>query len=446
MSVTVEQNGAVARRLIITIPGDSIEAEMTGQLQALGKNAKIKGFRPGKAPARIVRREYGAAVRGDVIDKLSRSHYAEALENESLEPVALPTFNEGEIGESGDYTFSADLEVFPEVDPQGLETLEIIRPRVEIGDGDVGTVIERLQKQNAEWVNVNRPAEEGDKVTVNFEGLIGGEPFEGNRGEGVAVTIGAGEMIPGFEEGLKGIGVNETRKLELAFPDDYRADEVAGKQAVFEVTATAIEEQKLPEVNDEFAATFGCEEGVEQLRERVRKNMESELESRISEDLQEQVGDRLIDANPVEVPRALVDREIERRKGQMLRRLGVDPDSSGAPNLPSEPYEEVSERHVRLGLVMNALLEREAFQPDPALVEQRIESLTAQMEDPAAAAREVRADNQAMRNIEAMVLEDMIYDWLIEQAKVNEEEKDFLAYMEPKQELGQGNTGGASNG
>jgi trigger factor len=446
MSVTVEQNGAIARRLIITIPGESIEAEMAGQLQALGKNANIKGFRPGKAPAKIVRREYGAAVRGDAIDKLSRSHYAEALRNESLEPVALPTFNEGETGEGGDYIFSADLEVFPEVEPRGLDTLEITRPKVEINDSDVDTVIERLQKQHAEWLAVTRSAQEGDKVTVNFEGLIEGEPFEGNQGVNVAVTIGAGEMIPGFEEGLKGIGVDETRKLELAFPEDYRAEEVAGKQAIFEVSATAIEAENLPEVNDAFAATFGCEEGVEQLRERVRNNMESELETRIGEDLHDQVGDQLIDANPTEVPRALVDREIERRQTQMLRRLGLDPESSTTPNLPREPYEEVSKRHVRLGLVMNALLEREAFQPDPALVEKRIESLTAQMEDPTAAAREVRADNQAMRNIEAMVLEDMIYDWLIEQAKVSEEEKDFLTYMEPKQELGQGNTGDASNG
>lgn len=432
MSVTVEQNGAVGRRLMITIPGDRIESEMEQQLKGVAKSAKIKGFRPGKAPSNMVRREYGAAVRDDVISELMRSHYSEALSSESLNPVDLPKFEDGTFTEDGSFTFAANLEVFPEVDPQGTEGLVVKRPKVEIGDTDIDAVLERMQKQKAEWVATERAAQKGDRISINFEGLVEGEPFEGNRGENVPIELGAGEMIPGFETGLTGIKKGETRQLDIDFPEDYRATELAGKKATFEVTATALEEQQMPEIDDAFAATFGCDEGVSQLRERVRKNMESELEARIREDMHDQIGDQLIDANPVEVPTVLVEQEIERRQRQLMRQLGLEEDAAKIPNLPREPYEEAAQRHVRLGLVMSALVQREAFQPDPARVEKHIDALCAQLDDPATGARELRADNKAMRNIEALVLEDMIYDWLIEQSTVTDEPKEFLAYMEPK--------------
>ncbi len=441
MSVSVENKSAVARRLTITIPGESIETEVSERLKQYGKNAKIKGFRPGKAPASIVRRQYGGAIRADVLQEMMSSHYTEAVQSEGLEPVGSPSLEAGESSADGSFTFTADLEVYPEVEPDGLDRLELKRPRVEIADSDVDVVLERLRKQRQKWVAAERPAGEGDRVIVSFDGTIEGEPFEGGHGENVTVTIGANEMIPGFETGLTGVSAGETRELDLAFPDSYRASALAGKPVHFKITASAVQAAEIPALDDDFAVSFGCTEGgVERLRERVRENMAAELDVRIREDLQRQVGDQLVAANPIEVPRALVDQEVEREQRRLLQRLGIRTEGVRVPELPREPYVEAAERRIRLGLLLGALIKREEFRPDPARVDKHIEALCADLEDPVAGARQLRADSEAMRNVEAIILEDMIYDWLIEQAKVSEEPKEFLAYMEPGDGFGSGAT------
>lgn len=435
MSVSVEQSGALGRRLTVTIPGESIEAEMSRRLETLGKTAKIKGFRPGKAPEKVVRQQYGASVREDVLSELMHTHYSEALAEQALAPVAEPRFEGGRTEADGGFTFTAELEVYPEFEPTGLDTLKLERPVAEITEEDVSEVVERLRRQRREWVEVERAAGEGDRVTVDFEGRIDGEPFEGNRGEGVPVVIGSGEMIPGFEAGLEGILGGETRTLELIFPEDYRVGELAGREARFEVTAVRVEEERLPALDEDFAAAFGCAEGgVERLRELVRANMDEEFAERVRADLQRQVAEQLLAANSIEVPRALVDEEVTRRQREVLRRFGIGTDGTRTPKLPREPYEEAAERQVRLGLILSKLIQREAFRPDPTRMERRIAEYAAGHDDPAARAREIRADNAAMRGIEAIVLEDMTYDWLLERAEIADRSTDFFAFMEPKDE------------
>lgn len=435
MSVSVEQSGALGRRLTVTIPGESIEAEMSRRLETLGKTAKIKGFRPGRAPEKVVRQQYGASVREDVLSELMHTHYSEALAEQALAPVAEPRFEGGRTEADGGFTFTAELEIYPEFEPTGLDTLKLERPVVEITEEDVSEVVERLRRQRREWVEVERSAGEGDRVTVDFEGRVDGEPFEGNRGEGVPVVIGSGEMIPGFEAGLEGVLAGETRTLDLVFPEDYRVGELAGREARFEVTATRVEEERLPALDDDFAAAFGCAEGgVERLRELVRANMDEEFAERVRADLQRQVAEQLLAANSVEVPRALVDEEVTRRQREVLRRFGIGTDGTRMPKLPREPYEEAAERQVRLGLILSKLIQREAFRPDPARMERRIAEYAAGHDDPAARAREIRADNAAMRGIEAIVLEDMTYDWLLERAEIADRSTDFFAFMEPKDE------------
>jgi trigger factor len=425
--------------LTITIPAERIESEVAQRLSELGKNAKIKGFRPGKAPANVVKREYGGAVRGDVVGELMRSHYADAVTEQALNPVSAADLEIGEPGADGSFVFTAELEVYPEVEPVGLDSLDLRRPRIEIGDGDVDVVLDRLRHQRQIWKAVDRPAAEGDRVVVNFEGRVDGEPFEGSQDENVPVAIGGAEMIPGFETGLVGMSSGETRGLDLAFPDNYRASELAGRPVHFEVTANEVQGSELPALDEDFAADFGCAEGVAQLREHVHENMETELAARIRDDLQRQVGNQLVEANPIEVPRALADQEVERQQRRLLQRLGIDPDGARAPQLPREPYVETAKRQIRLGLIMNALIEREALRPDPARVDPHIAALAAETDDPERAVREIRADSSAMRNVEALVLEDMAYDWLIEQAEVSEEPMEFLAYMEPKEKTTEAN-------
>ncbi len=434
MQVSVEESGALSRRLTVTIPGERIEEEVSRRLEDFARRAKVKGFRPGKAPKKVVRQQYGASVREDVIEEMVRAHYADALSSEKLAPVAAPAFQPGETATDGSYTFTAEFEVFPEFEPAGLSGITLTKPRVEITDADVDEVLSRLQRQRATWVEVAREAKDGDRVSVDFEGRIDGEPFEGNSASDMPVILGADQAIPGFEQGLIGVRAGESRVLDLSFPEDYRKAELAGKPVRFEVAVKKIEQQELPDLDNAFAADLGVTEGgIDQLRERVRENMAQELEERIRSELQRQAGDALLEANLIEVPGALVDEEVVRQQRAALRRLGLSPEDSSAANLPREPFVEEAERRVRLGLILSRVIEVEAFRPDPARVEEKIASFTAGADDPAAQARTIRADNEAMRRVEALVLEEMAYDWLIEQAEMQEEPKAFFEFMEPRQ-------------
>lgn len=433
MQVSVEESGALERRLTVTIAGENIEAEVARRLEGLGKNAKIKGFRPGKAPPSVVRQRYGDTVREDVIDELQRSHYVDAVTEQRLSPAGQPRFSAGETAEDGSYTFVAEVEVYPEFEPQGTDSLDLVRPRIEISDTDVDEVLERLRRQRGVWREVDRPARSGDQVIVDFEGRVEGQAFEGNRATEMPLVLGSGELIPGFEEGLVGVAAGETRTLDLKFPEAYRKSELAGRAASFEVVARRVEERELPPLDEAFAAQFGIAEGgVAALREKVRENMAGELEEKIRADLRRQANEQLLESNEsVSVPTALVDEEIRRRQSATLRQLGISPEGGRVPQLPRDPFVAEAERRVRLGLILSRLVESEGFRPDPQRVSGRIEELAAAAADPGAEARRLRADNHLMRHVEAQVLEDMAYDWLFRQAATGERASTFFEYMEP---------------
>ena len=435
MQVSVEQKGPLGRRLTVTIPGDRIEQEVSKRLEGMGRNAKIKGFRPGKAPAKVVRQQYGAAVREDVLADLVRSHYAEAVQDQELSPVAAPAVEPGTSGDDGSYTFTVELEVYPEFDVKDIKGAKLNRPKVEITDADVDTILDRLRKQHEHWHEVERAAAEGDQVVIDFEGRIDGEPFEGNSGKDMPLVLGSGSVIPGFEEGLSGAKAGETRTLDLKFPDDYSKQELAGKPVQFEVTVKRVEESHLPELDDDFAARMGIEEGgVERLREKVRENMQNELDTRVRTELERQAGDALLEANKIDVPEALVEEEILRQQRAVMRQFGIQVESDSRPDLPREPFVEKAERRVRLGLALSKLIEREQFSPEPERIERKIESFAADTADPAAQARAIRADNSVMRQIESLVLEEVAYDWLIDQAAIKDEPKGFFEFIEPEKE------------
>lgn len=434
LRISVESPSALQRRLRVAIPGDSIEQEIERRLKDVGKRAKIKGFRPGKAPTRVVRQQYGPSVRQDVVTDLVQSHYVDAVAQEKLSPVGVPKITPEEPDEAGDVHFVAEFEVYPEVALQGLDTLKITRPEVTIEESDVDEIIGRLRRQRGDWVPVDREAQLEDRVVVDFEGDIAGQPFEGNSGKETAIVLGSGEFIPGFEEGIAGIKAGEERDLNLVFPDDYQRRDLAGEKAHFKVTAHRVEELELPELNDDLAKAFGIEEGgIEALREQVRENMGEELANRIRDHDIQAIGDALVEANPIEVPQALVDDEIRRRQRSTLRRLGLSSDDKRMPDLPREPYVEAAERQVRLGLIIGQLVEQEGFRPDVDAVNRRIEEIAQQSEDPAAAVSAIRANADLMRQVEAAVLEDMTFDWLLDRASVEHEKREFFDFVEPKQ-------------
>ncbi|MGA7965278.1 MAG: trigger factor [Gammaproteobacteria bacterium] len=435
MQVSVEQSGSLGRRVTVTIPGDQIEQEVARRLDDVAKRSKIKGFRPGKAPAKVVRQQYGEAVREDVLADLVRSHYAQALQGENISPVSAPTVEPGETATDGSYTFTAELEVYPEFEVKDIADASLVRPQVEISEADVDAILDRLRSQHQHWNAVERAATEGDQVVIDFEGRIEGEPFDGNSATDMPLVLGSGSVIPGFEQGLIGAEAGATRTLDLAFPEDYSKAELAGKPVSFEVTVKRVEESHLPELNEDFAAHMGIEEGgLTRLREKVRENMQNELDARIRSEMEKQASDALLAANAIDVPKALVDDEIVRQQRATMRQFGLQVDSDSVPDLPREPFVEKAERRVRLGLALSQLIEREQFQPDPARVERKIEEFAADAEDSAAQARAMRADNGMMRQVESLVLEEIAYDWLIEQAQVSEEPKGFFEFIEPEKD------------
>lgn len=435
MQVSVEQNGPLGRRLTVTIPGERIEEEVSKRLVGVGRNAKIKGFRPGKAPASVVRQQYGAAIREDVLGELVRSHYVEAIQGQDLSPVAAPEVRPGETSEDGSFTFTADIEVYPEFEVKDIKGARLTRPRVEITDSDVDTVLERLRKQHQHWHAVDRSAARDDQVVIDFEGRIAGEPFEGNSAKDMPLTLGSNSLIPGFEDGLVGARAGETRTLDLTFPEDYSKEALAGKPVRFEVTVKRVEESHLPELDDAFAERMGVEEGgLESLRGKVLENMQGELENRTREEMRRQIGDALIAANEIDVPTALLDEEILRQQRAVMRQFGLQVEPGSTPDLPREPFVEKAERQVRLGLALGQLIERESFQPEPARVEDKIAGLAAQAPDPAAQARAIRGDKNAMRQVESLVLEEAAFDWLADQAEVKDEPKSFFEFIEPEQD------------
>jgi trigger factor len=435
MQVSVERNGPLGRRLTVTIPGDQIEQEVLKRLGDVAKRANIKGFRPGKAPTQVVRQKYGEAVREDALADLVRSHYTQALQSENLSPVAAPAVEPGKTGVDGSYTFTAELEVSPEFEVNDIRGVTLVRPKIEIGEADVDMVLERLRRQHEHWEPVARAAGEGDRVMIDFEGRIEGKPFAGNSATDMPLVLGSGAVIPGFEQGLMGAEADTVHALDLVFPGDYSRAELAGKSVSFNVTVKRVEESHLPQLDDDFVVHMGIEGGgLARLREKVRENMQNELEVRVRSEMERQAGDALLEVNAIDIPRALVDEEIARQQRETIRRLGLQVEPDSVPNMPREPFVEKAEQRVRLGLALSRLIEREQFQPDPARVEQKIEEFAADAEDPVAQARAVRLDNGVMRQIESLVLEEIAYDWLIEQAQVREETKGFFEFIEPEKD------------
>ena len=312
MQVSVEELGGLERRLTVQLPAARIEQEIEQRLQDLSRRVKLDGFRPGKVPLKVVKRMYGGQVRQEVLGELMQSSFQEAVSGQNLRPAAGPQISPSAAAE-GDFAYAATFEVLPEFELQGFEGIAVERPVAEVSDADIDSMLETLRKQRTVWTPVERPAQTGDRVTVSFEGTIDGVAFPGGKGDEVPVVLGAGGMLPDFENGLIGIAAGEAREIAVSFPEGYHAQELAGRTARFALNAGVVAEPSLPPVDEEFAKAFGVEDGsVESLRAALRDNMTRELGQGIKTRVKKQVMDALLAANPIELPKVLVTEEIDR--------------------------------------------------------------------------------------------------------------------------------------
>ncbi len=427
MMVQVQALKGLERRMEVSVPASRVEQQVDKRLFKVSRSARIKGFRPGKAPIHVVRKHYGAQVREEVVGDLIRETFAEALKQEKLTPAGGPRIEPLAAAQGSDLKYAAVFEIYPEVALKGLEGMALVRPQATVGEGDVDRMLDSLREQRPDFVAVERPAGDGDRVTIDFEGLLDGEPFEGGKAEGHQFLLGTGRMLKDFEDGVRGMEPAGTKTFDVAFPAEYPAKNLAGRTAQFTVTLKAVEEKRLPVVDDEFCKAFGIEEGgVEALRTEVRENMERELEQAVRARLKSQVMDQLLAANPVEVPQVLVEQEIRDLQLEALRRMGA----RSAKQLPPRgPFEAGARRRVALGLLLNEAIRHEGVVLDQARVQARLDDMVGGYGDPDAARKQYTENEGAMRQLQMMVLEEQVVDRILEKAKVTDQPATFKDIM-----------------
>lgn len=426
MQVLVESTGALERRIEVQVPAEQVEKAIDERLKSMSRTVRLKGFRPGKVPVKVVRQQFGQQVRQEVLGDVMRKSFAEAVIQEKLTPTEGPRIEPISMEEGTDLKYRAVFEIFPQFQLAGVESMSLARPSAEVSAADIDAMIENLRLQRVTYKDAERESQDTDRVTVDFNGTVDGEPFQGGKGENIAIVLGAGKMLAEFEAGLKGVRAGDEKVIELTFPADY-APALASKTAQFAVKVNKVEEQQLPELDDEFCKSYGVEEGgIERLRTEVEENMRRELQDAIRARLKSQVMDALLTANPFELPKSLVDAQVRELQVDAGRRMGAK-DASQLP--PADAMVEPARRRVALSLIISEVIKTADLSVDQAKVMARFQELAQQYPDPAQAMQTFRSTAQLRRQMEAAVLEEQVVDWLLERAQINDQPSTFKEIM-----------------
>jgi trigger factor len=428
MQVSVESSTGLGRRMRVQVPAEKIDKEVESRLKTVGRSAKLKGFRPGKVPPKVIRQHYGSQVRQEVLQEILQSSYSEAVEQEKLRPAGGPSIEPEIVDEGQDLAYTAVFEVYPEFELKALNSIKVEQPEVEIEDADVDTMIENLRKQRAHWHDVERKAQDGDQVTLDFDGTLKGEPFEGGSAKDFPIVLGEGAMLADFEKNLSGVAAGDEKSFRLKFPKDYHAPELAAKKVEFAIRVSKVAEQHLPDVDEEFIKAYGIESGGEDaLRTDLRANMQRELDAKTRGEVRRQLLDGLLAGNPVELPDVLVSQECESLQKEAMQRLGVaKPEQAPAP----ETFRDSAEKRVRLGLLMTEIISANNVEIDRDRVTAKVDEMCAPYDNPEEIRNIYLQNPQFLGQIENMVLEEQVIDWLTEQAKVSSKKMAFTELME----------------
>jgi trigger factor len=410
----VETLGALERRVSMALAADEIERQVDARLKKLAQNVRMPGFRPGKVPLKLIAQTYGPQVRSEVLGDAVQKAFTDAVKEAKLKVAGYP-----KIEKTKDFEFSATFEIYPEVKVGDLAGATVERPTLEVDDAAVDKTIQILRKQRTRLVPVERPARDGDRVTVDFQGTIEGQPFAGGSAENFGFALGEGRMLPAFDEAARGLSVGQEKTFALTFPADYHGKEVAGKTASFNMTLKKIEEPQMPELDAEFAKSLGVADGdTGKMRAEVRANVEREVKKRIAARIKEQALQGLLGATPLEVPKSLVAMEatsMAERAVADLKARGVNPEQ-----VPINPqaFEEAARRRVALGLVIAELARAENLQPKPAEVRALVEQEAQSYESPAEVVKWFYMQPQRLSEMEALALETNVVKWVLTKAKV----------------------------
>ena len=416
MQVEVTANG-LERRLTIAVPAEKFDQEIKTRLKSLSQQVRLDGFRVGKVPLKVVERRYGGSVRQEVRSELMQSSFYEAINQEQLRPAGLPRFELQQEAPDNGLKYTATFEVYPEFELKVPADLKLEKPTTEIREEDIDNMVATLREQRLTWVPVTRAAKEGDRVLMDFKGSLNGEEFPGNTAKDYSVLLGSGSLMADFEAKLVGLEPGQESGFEVEFPADYRIQDLAGKRVHFDVKIHEVAEAKLPELDEAFFKSFGVQSGGEQaFREEVKGTMRREVEQAVKERVKTQVMDALMAANPIQLPKALIDEEIARVK-EHAGELNLA--AQGAEEL-DKALEERARRRVALGLIIAEIILKNQFKADPDKVRAAVDAVAATYERPEEVVKWYYTKRERLSNVEALVLEDQAVEWLVQQAEVTE--------------------------
>jgi len=427
MEVQVESVGGLSRRLHVKVPAERLDREFGQQLKSFAARARIPGFRPGKAPLTVIRKQYGANVRMDAVGEVVRQTWPEALEQANVTPAGTPNFEVTSEAPGEPLAYVVSFDVYPDIVLGDFKALKVTRPAVEVTDADVERLIENLRKARRTLVAVERPAQKGDVATIDFDGKIDGEAFQGGHGEGINAEIGEGRFLLDLENGLIGHSIGETFDVPVNFPADYRAEALAGKSSVFTVTIKALQEPALPEIDEEFLKVHGVDEGgVEALQAKCRQALESERNKAVTNLVKREVMDQLLQLHPIEVPGSQVADEIERLRGDTANRMGATNNNAIKPEqlkaiLPDAMFEATAKRRVALGLLVGEVIKVCEITPDAARVDRMLDEMAADYEEPEALRKLYRSRPDLLQSLHAVAIEEQVVDHLLGEAEVTEQ-------------------------
>ncbi|MGM0926581.1 MAG: trigger factor [Pseudomonadota bacterium] len=437
MQVSVDTTSQIERRITVQVPAAEIDEAVNARLKDAAKNVRMDGFRRGRVPMSVIRQRYGSDVRNEVVGEVMRERYVRAISEHELNPAGFPQI-EPTVNEAGkDLEFVATLEVYPEVELAPIEGTEVERPVVEVTEADVDEMIDTLRKQNAAWEAVERAAEDGDQVTIDFQGFLGDEPFEGGSAEGHDLVIGSGSFIPGFEEQLIGAQAGEEKEIKVTFPEDYQAENLAGQEATFKVKAHAVKGQTLPEVDAEFVQKFGVEDGdLDKFRAEVKKNMTREASQAVDNRVKQQVLTAMQKANEIPVPQALVQQETDGLKRQAAQQFGLGEDFD-VSQLPNELFEEQARSRVEVGLLLAEVIKANELEASDDEIRAKVQELAEQYQEPEQVVEHYMGNDQLKTQVKSAILEEKAVDVLLGQASVKDVEmsyQDVLAAAQQQEE------------
>jgi trigger factor len=434
MQVSVETTSGLQRQLTVTVPAERIDTDVEKQVVQQARTRRMDGFRPGKVPAKVIKRMYGDAIRYEVLNRVVQETFYEAVQQESLMPAGAPSIEFKTDKEGEDFAYVATFDVYPEIELKDLAGVEVEKASASIKAADVKNMIDTLRKQQGTFKATRGMVKEGFQVNIDFEGFVDGEAFEGGKAEGQDLVIGSGSMIPGFEDGIIGKKKGEEFDVEVTFPEEYQSEALAGKVATFKMTLNEVSKPELPELDEEFFAKFGVSSADEaEFKAEVEKNMAREMSHALKTKTKTAVFDALIAQNEIEAPAAMIDDEVNVLRQQAVQQFGgqaqIDPNT-----LPKELFEEQAIRRVKIGLLVQEVIKAGNLEATDERVDAILADIAESYDDADEVISYYKGNEQMLNQIRSLALEDEVVDHLLASAKVKEVKVSYEEALKPAQQ------------